>query len=411
MQTLEVEIDPIDAGLDPERLTRIDAHFRAYVDDGRLPGYTVAVARHGQVAYVARRGHQDPDAGIETRPDTLYRLYSMTKPITSLALMMLVEEGRLQLTDPVATFIPSFADTQVFRGGSSLAPICEPLREPIRVWHLLTHTAGLTYGFFYYDAVDDMYRRAGFEFGVGRTDTLAEVCDRFAALPLCFQPGTSWNYSVATDVVGRIVEVASGMPLDRFLAERILGPLGMHDTAFFVDESKADRLSALYTYDPVSRGKVRAERLEKAVLREPTFISGGGGLVGTAGDYWRFLKLLERGGELDGVRLVSPTTLELMTMNHLPGDADISTFGRSLGEEVFYDGLGFGLGFSVVTDQATTRSYASAGTYGWGGMASTAFWVDPVEEVTVSFFTQLMPSTTHPIRPYLRSLVYQSIVD
>ena len=411
MGELKVTIDPKEVGMSAERLARIDDHFRHYVDDGRLPGYTVSVARYGQVAYLATYGMRDVENAKPMTLDTMYRIASMTKPITSLALMMLVEEGKLQITDPVANFIPSFANLRVFTGGSSLKPITAPSREPMRVWHLLTHTSGMTYGFNYFDAVDDMYRRSGFEFGIGSWPSLAEACDNFAALPLCFEPGTSWNYSVSTDIVGRIVEVVSGMTLDDFFATRILGPLGMHDTAFYVPEDKADRLAALYQYDAATGGKTLMEAAAKTALRQPRALSGGGGLFSTAYDYWRFLQMLENGGELDGVRLVSPTTLDMMTMNHLPGNSDITTFGRTLGEEVFYDGLGFGLGFSVVVDQARTRVACPNGTYGWGGMASTAFWVDPVEEITATFFTQLIPSTTHPIRPYLRSLVYQSIIE
>ena len=259
--------------------------------------------------------------------------------------------------------------------------------------------------------MDDIYRRSGFEFGIGSWPSLEEACDNFAKLPLCFEPGTSWNYSVSTDIVGRIVEVVSGMTLDDFFATRILGPLGMRDTAFFVPEDKADRLAALYQYDAATGGKTLVEPAAKMALRQPRALSGGGGLYSTSYDYWRFLQMLENGGELDGVRIVSPTTIDMMTMNHLPGNSDITTFGRTLGEEVFYDGLGFGLGFSVVVDQARTRVACPEGTFGWGGMASTAFWVDPVEEITATFYTQLLPSTTHPIRPYLRSLVYQSIIE
>jgi CubicO group peptidase (beta-lactamase class C family) len=411
MGELKATIDPKEVGLSAERLARIDDHFRHYVNDGRLPGYTVAVARYGQVAYLATYGMRDVENAKPTTLDTIYRIYSMTKPITSLALMMLVEEGKLQITDPVANFIPSFANLRVFTGGSSLKPITAPAREPMRVWHLLTHTSGMTYGFNYFDAVDDIYRRSGFEFGIGSWPSLAEACDNFAKLPLCFEPGTSWNYSVSTDVVGRIVEVVSGMTLDDFFATRILGPLGMRDTAFYVPEDKADRLAALYQYDASTGGKTLVEAATKMASRQPRLLSGGGGLYSTSYDYWRFLQMLENGGELDGVRIVSPTTLDLMTMNHLPGNTDITTFGRTLGEEVFYDGLGFGLGFSVVVDQARTRVACPSGTYGWGGMASTAFWVDPVEEITATFYTQLLPSTTHPIRPYLRSLVYQSIIE
>jgi CubicO group peptidase (beta-lactamase class C family) len=406
---VEVDVDPSEVGFDGSRLLRIDDHFRRYVDDGRLPGWTVVVSRHGQVAHHSTYGMRDVEASLPTAGDTIYRIFSMTKPITSLACMMLVEEGRLQITDPVSAWIPAFGDMKVFSGGSSISPLVRPASEPVRIWHLLTHTAGMTYGWTFFDAVDDIYRRAGFEFGFGSRGSLAEAVDGLAALPLSFDPGTSWNYSVATDVVGRIVEVASGVPFEEFVATRILQPLGMHDTGFSVPEASAHRLAALYRHSP--GGKQRVEGADTAALRVPRAPSGGGGLFSTAHDYLRFMRMLESGGALDGVRIVSPTTVDLMTMNHLPGNADVSTFGRTLGEEVFYDGLGFGLGFSVVVDQAKTRVSCPEGTFGWGGMASTVFWIDPVEEVSVAFFTQLMPSTTHPIRPYLRSLVYQSIVD
>jgi len=281
----------------------------------------------------------------------------------------------------------------------------------MRVWHLLTHTAGLTYSFNHFEAVDDMYRRAGFDFGVPQTDNLEAVCNRYAALPLVFQPGTSWNYSVATDVLGRVIEVASGMSLDQFFQTRILKPLGMNDTGFDVPAAKASRLAALYNHNAKDNTTIRLTGMEGNVLKPPAAFSGGGGLVSTASDYWRFLQMLENGGELDGVRIVSPTTIDLMTMNHLPGNQDVSQFGRTLGEEVFYDGLGFGLGFAVVIDQAKTRVACSNGTYSWGGMASTAFWIDPVEEITATFFTQLIPSTTYPIRPFLRSMVYGAITE
>jgi CubicO group peptidase (beta-lactamase class C family) len=292
-----------------------------------------------------------------------------------------------------------------------LKPLTEPIAKPMRVWHLLTHTAGLTYSFNHFEAVDDMYRRAGFDFGVPQTGNLEAVCNRYAALPLVFQPGTSWNYSVATDVLGRVVEVASGMSLDQFLQTRILKPLGMNDTGFDVPASKASRLAALYNHNAKDNTTIRLTGMEGNVLKPPAAFSGGGGLVSTASDYWRFLQMLENGGELDGVRIVSPTTIDLMTTNHLPDNQDISQFGRTLGEEVFYDGLGFGLGFAVVIDQAKTRVACSNGTYSWGGMASTAFWIDPVEEITATFYTQLIPSTTYPIRPFLRSMVYGAITE
>lgn len=411
MSELRVQVEPKQVGFSADRLKRVDDYFCNYVDDGRLPGYTIAIARGGHIAHVSTYGQRDVEAKLPTTLDTMYRIYSMTKPITSVAMLMLVEEGKLQLTDLVSDFIPSFAHTRVWRSGTVLKPITDPVTEPMRIWHLLTQTAGLTYGFLYTDVVDDIYRRAGFEMGVGQNQTLAEICDQYAALPLLFQPGTSWNYSVATDVLGRVIEVVSGLTLDDFFSTKILGPLGMDDTAFWVSPKKQDRLAALYGVNEATGGLKRLESIGNGAKSMPIYLSGGGGLISTAFDYFLFLQMLANRGVLGDVRLLSPASVALMTMNHLPNNQDVCTFGRSLGEEIYYDGLGFGLGVSVVIDQAKTRGPCPVGTYGWGGAASTVFWVDPVEEVTAMFFTQLMPSTTYPIRPYLRQLVYQAITD
>jgi CubicO group peptidase (beta-lactamase class C family) len=411
MGELRVQIEPKQVGFSADRLGRIDEHFRDYVNDGRLPGYSIAVARGGHLAHVSIYGQRDVEAQLPTTLDTMYRIYSMTKPVTSVALLMLVEEGKLQLTDLVSEYIPSFAETRVWRGGTVLKPITDPVTEPMRIWHLLTHTAGMTYGFLYADVVDDIYRRAGFDMGVGQIQTLAETCDRYAALPLLFQPGTSWNYSIATDVLGRVIEIVSGMSLDEFFSKKILGPLGMHDTSFYASADKHDRLAVLYGVNDSTGGIKRLETIGNGAKSMPIYLSGGGGLVSTAFDYFLFLQMLANRGVLGDVRLLSPASITLMTMNHLPNNQDVCTFGRALGEEIHFDGVGFGLGFSVVIDQAMTRSLCPVGTYGWGGAASTVFWVDPVEEVTAMFFTQLMPSTTYPIRPYLRQLVYQAITD
>lgn len=404
-------VDAKEVGLDATRLKNIDKHFNRYVDEGRLAGYAVAVARHGEVAHFSMYGHKDSETGTPITNDTMYRIYSMTKPITSVALMMLVEQGLLQLTDPVSKFIKSFGETRVWNTGTILKPMTAALTEPMRVWHLLTHTSGLTYGFNYADVVDDMYRRAGFETGVAYKDSLEVVCDKIAALPLVFQPGSSWNYSMATDVVGRIIEVVSKMPLDEFLEKNIFVPLGMKDTAFCVPGEKHSRLASLYRYDEINHSKIKLESFGNSSLEKPKFLSGGGGLISTAGDYFKFIKMLEGRGKLGEVRLLSSRTFEMMVMNYLPNNADISTFGRPLGEEIFYDGLGFGLGFSVVVNQAKTRVACPNGTFAWGGMASTVFWVDPVNEISAMFFTQLIPSSTYPIRQYLRSLVYAALVD
>jgi CubicO group peptidase (beta-lactamase class C family) len=404
-------VDPKEVGLDATRLKNIDKHFNRYVDEGRLSGYAVAVARHGKVAHFGMYGHKDSETSAPITDDTMYRIYSMTKPVTSIALMMLVERGLLQLTDPVSKFIPPFGETRVWNTGSVLKPLTNALTEPIRIWHLLTHTAGMTYGWMYSDLVDDMYRRAGFEAGVAYKDSLEVVCDKYAALPLLFQPGSSWNYSVATDIVGRVIEVVGKMPLDEFFDKNIFQPLEMHDTGFWVPEEKYERVASLYRYDETNHKKAKISGFANSSLEKPAFLSGGGGLISTAGDYFKFIRMLEGRGKSGNVQLLLPSTFEMMVMNHLPNNADISTFGRPLGEEIFYDGLGFGLGFGVVVDQAKTRVACPNGTFSWGGMASTAFWVDPVNEISAMFFTQLIPSSTYPIRQYLRSLVYAAVTN
>jgi CubicO group peptidase (beta-lactamase class C family) len=412
MTELKADTDPAEVGLDPARLDRIDRYFRRYVDDGRLPGWLLTVSRRGRLAAVSSYGSRDLEAGLPVETDTLWRIYSMTKPITSAAAMMLYEEGAFGLNDPVSAFIPSFADAAVYVAGSDVKPLTVPATEPVRIWHLLTHTAGLTYGFHRVHPVDARYRDAGFEFGWPRGMDLAQCCDAWAAQPLLFQPGAEWNYSVATDVLGRVVEVASGQTLDEFFSARILGPLGMTDTGFWVDEADMGRVAALYT--PGAGALRRLDQMGRIAHRPPRVLSGGGGLISTAADYHRFTQmLLDRpdspGGELDGVRLLGPRTVAYMTRNHLPGGADLETFGRPLNAEAPQRGVGFGLGFAVVIDVAAGKTLGSAGEYSWGGLASTAFWVDPAEELTVSFFTQLMPSSSYPLRPQLRQLVYQAL--
>jgi CubicO group peptidase (beta-lactamase class C family) len=311
----------------------------------------------------------------------------------------------------VSLFIPSFRDLRVYRSGSALNPATEPAGEPVRIWHLLTHTAGLTYGFHHAHPVDAMYRRAGFEWGAPPGTDLAACCDAWADLPLVFQPGTEWNYSVATDVLGRVVEVAAGTSLDRFFAERLFRPLGMTETSFWVDDADAGRLAALYAPSPKTGRIVRNDAMGKAVLTPPTFLSGGGGLVSTAGDYHRFTRMLLGEGELEGARLLGPRTVRYMARNHLPGGVDLETIGRPLFAETTYDGVGFGLGLSVVLDPVANKVPASPGEVAWGGAASTAFWVDRAEDVTAVFLTQLLPSSTLPVRSQLRQLVYQALID
>lgn len=409
MSDLTVEVEPGQVGFDPDRLARIDRHFSRFVDDGRLPGWLITVSRAGQLAHVSTYGHRDVEHGLPIELDSLFRIYSMSKPITSVAAMMLYEEGAFQLKDPVSRFIPSFADQRVYVSGPPHAPNTVPAVEPMRIWHLLTHTAGLTYGFHHAHPVDAMYRAAGFDFSAVTID-LEESCERWAAMPLLFEPGTEWNYSVATDVLGRVVEVASGQSLDEFLAERIFGPLGMVDTAFCAAEADHDRLAALYV--PGREGRAtRADAVGDAAKHPPAMLSGGGGLVATAADYHRFTQMLLRGGELDGTRLLGRATVDFMTTNHLPGGVDLEKIARPTFSETSFSGMGFGLGFSVVESPAENKVLSSPGEYAWGGAASTAFWVDPVEEITAQFFTQLLPSSTYSIRAQLKPLVYQALVD
>ncbi len=411
MTELKVEAEAGEVGFDAKRLGRIDSHFARYVDDGRLPGWLILVSRAGKIVHLGRYGYRDLESGAPVEWDTLFRVYSMTKPVTAVAAMMLYEEGAFELKDPVSRFIPSFGDVRVYRGGSALKPVTEPVREPIKIWHLLTHTAGLTYGFHHAHPVDALYRAAGFEWGPPAGMDLAACCDAWASLPLLFQPGTEWNYSVATDVLGRVIEVVSGISLDRFFAERILEPLGMRDTRFWVNEADAGRLAAFYSPQPETLRAVRNDAMDRVARHPHACCLGGDGLVSTAADYHRFTQMLLRGGELDGVRLLSNRTLRYMTRNHLPGGVDLETFGRPLFAETTFDGVGFGLGFSVVVDPVANKVLSSLGEFAWGGAASTAFWVDPTEDITALLFTQLFPSSTHPLRPQLRQLVYQALVD
>lgn len=408
---LQQQVDPDEVGFDKSRLARIDQHFQRYVDDGRLTGWLCSVSRGGRVAYVASTGLRDRENGAPVTEDTIWRIYSMTKPITSVAALMLWEEGLFELKDPVSKYLPEFGSARVWRAGSINKPVLDPLTEPMEMWHLMTHTSGLTYGFLYAHPVDDLYRRAGFEWGVPPDVDLATVCERLAGLPLLFQPGREWNYSMAIDVLGRVLEVISGQSLDELLRARIFEPLGMVDTAFSVPAADADRLAALYGVNPADGSAMRLDAFGAAALRPPAAHLGGGGLVSTAGDYLRFAEMLRRGGELDGVRLLSPRTVEYATQNHLPNDADLTAFGRPLFSETTFDGVGFGLLGSVTIDPVKAKVPGSVGDFGWGGAASTAFWIDPVEDITCLFMTQLLPSSTHPIRSQLKQLVYQALLD
>jgi len=414
---LTISTDPAEVGLDAGRLQRLDRRLARWVDDGQLPGFLVTVARHGKLVHVGKGGLRNVEDALPVEDDTRWRIYSMTKPVTSVAAMMLYEEGAFELGDPITKWLPEFAETRVYVAGSTQKPVTAPQVEPIRVWHLLTHMSGLTYGFHHAHPVDAMYRAMGHEWGTPPGADSAEVVRQWASTPLVFQPGSEWNYGVSTDVLGRLVEVISGMPLDEFFEQRIFTPLGMHDTSFGLRPSDDPAsLARLYLATPgreggPASGMMFSEPFDAAAHSKPAFLSGGGGLVSTAGDYLRFVELLRRRGAYDGGRLLGSRTVAHMVRNHLPGNSDLEGFGRPLFAETPLRGVGFGLGFSMVIDPVRYAVVANAGDYSWGGAASTAFYVDPVEDLTVTFYTQLLPSSTLPIRNHLRALVNQALVD
>lgn len=411
MSQIKVEVEPAEAGLDPERLRRIDSHLRAYVDDGRLPGWQLAVTRGGRVAHLASYGKRDVENDLPQTTDTIYRSWSMTKPVTSVAALILVEEGVIGLQDPVSRYIPAFADVRVYQRGPASRPVTVPVSEPVRIHHLLTHTSGLTYGFHRAHPVDEIYTAAGFEWTTAPGLDLEQCVEKWASFPLLFEPGTAWNYGASSDVLGRVIEVASGRRLDEFFAERILGPLGMVDTAFHVPADKADRLAAFYVVNPADGRAVRNDFFGAGALREPDCLSGSSGLVTTLADYHRFSQMLLGEGSYQGVRVLGSHTVRYALRNHLPGGRDLKAVGRPVFAEMPTAGVGFGLGFAVVEDPAAAGVPASAGEYGWHSAASTIFWVDPVEELTVLFFSQLMPSSAHQLHGRLRQLVNQALVD
>lgn len=397
-------------GFSVDRLDRIGQVGRRYVDEGKIPFSMVQVARRGEVVYSDDYGWASIGGKREIQHDSIVRIYSMTKPLTSIALMQLYEQGKLLLEDPVSAYIPEFANVQVFDGGSAEKPITRPPVSPIAIVDLLRHTSGLTYGFMEQDPVDAIYRQKNLGVFAPMDLSLEEGCRRLAETPLVFDPGTTWNYSMATDVVGRLVEIISGQSLGDYFDEHILGPCGMVDTGFHVETSNHDRLVDLYV--PTPDGMACFDPAGSSpYLQPPTFVSGGGGLAASIDDYQKFCNMLVAGGVIDGNRVIGSRTLAFMATNHLPGGKSLNEMGQSLFSEVSLAGSGFGLGFSVVTDPAESGSISNAGEFSWGGAASTAFWIDPVDEITCVFFTQLLPSSTYPIRRQLRAAVYQALND
>ena len=397
-------VEPETVGLDSKRLDRIDQFIESYVKEQRLPGAVYAISRHGKLARMGAAGEQ--------HEDSLFRIYSMTKPVTVVATLILYEEGKFLLTDPVSLYLPEFANMQVYVDEQDGKTRTRPAERPITIEQLLTHTSGLSYDDDTVSGVPKMYVEAD----LWTVSSLAEFTTKLATLPLAFEPGTRWHYSVANDVLGRLVEVVAGQPFDQFLATRILAPLQMHDTAFTVPDDKLDRFVAMYQRDGESFRQTEA--VADSAYRNPRPVPfGGSGLVSTASDYLRFAQMLLNGGELEGVRILGNKTVELMLMNHLGPDfsqpqLNESWVGRTenrSGEMLL--GLGFGYGGYVITDVAQNAVPGSVGTYAWGGASSTYFFIDPKEDLIGIFLTQLIPSDSYPLRAQFRGLVYGAIVD
>jgi len=403
-----------EVGLSSARLGRIHDHLGRYIDANKLAGTLMLIARYGKIVYLEPQGHLETERKRPVQPDSIFRIYSMTKPIASVGLMMLWEQGRLQLDDPVHAFIPSWRDQRVFVGGNHLAWKTAPVERPMTVRDLLSHTSGLTYGFMERTNVDAAYRKLGVADFTRRGYTTRDMIDELAGLPLEFSPGTRWNYSVSTDVVGYLIELISGQRLDAYLREHVLQPLGMADTSFVVTDEQSKRFAANYQRQPDDTLKL-IDDPAKSLYRDRTFFSGGGGLVSTAHDYFRFASMMLNKGELDGIRLLGRKTVELMTMNHLPDGEDLTTLAEpGMFTETAYAGVGFGLGFSVMQSPARAQIAGTPGEFAWGGAAGTAFWIDPGEQLIAVFMTQIMQMglpAPYPLRRQLRTLVYSAVIE
>ena len=402
--------DPAAHGFDPARLARIDAFLdEHYVAPGKLPFAQLLVARDGQPVHFCQAGRMRED-GTPVREDSLLRIASMTKPVTSIAFMQLVEQGRVALDDPVAKVLPELANVGVYAGGGGAVPFAPPApTHPIRFVDLLTHMSGLTYGLQNRSSVDAAYRQVEFDFARDHHSS-DEYMAHLGKLPLEFAPGTGWNYSVATDVLGVAVERLSGMRLGEYFQRYILVPLGMVDTGFGVASGQDARLADAWAYQPGKAPRLTDKGATSKLLGPAKFHSGGGGLIGTIADYHRFCAMLLNGGVLDGARIVAPKTLALMTSNFLPGGADLASVSRSLFSESTSAGSGFGLGFAMIIDPVKTLMPASRGEFYWGGAYSTAFFVDPLEGVTMVFMTQLYPSSAWPVRRQLKTMIYAALM-
>ena len=398
-------------GFDPARLTAIDAFLKErYLDSGKLANAQLLIARDGEIAHFSHQGAAREDGGGTIDEGSLFRIASMTKPITSVAFMMLVEQGLVAVDTPVHHVLPELKGVGVYNGGGAgVAFATKPTAEPMRMLDLLRHTSGLTYGFQNRSNVDAAYREGKLGDWHGGPDLQGFIA-ALGRLPLEFSPGEAWNYSVSTDVLGAVIERVSGQPLDVFFRDRIFAPLKMDDTFFEVPADKVDRLTDCYAWHPKKQARVMFDRgAESSWSKRPGLLSGGGGLVSTALDYHRFCQMCANGGELDGARILGRKTLDLMRMNHLPGGKDLSSLSKSLFSETQNAGTGFGLGFAVVDNVAKTMMPGSPGEYYWGGMFSTAFFIDPVERLHMVFMTQISPSALYPVRRELKTMIYAAL--
>lgn len=378
-------------GFDQDRLNRIVPVMQAHVDEGRLPGAVMVIARDGKVVYRESVGYADIANGVPMDDDVVFRIFSMTKAITTTAAMILIEEGKLRLTDPVSKFIPAFANMKVYVSGDGEEMELEEQKTPLTVHHLLTHTSGIPYG----GQTPAMAAYNGLN--TSGAKTLEELTNMIASKPLVFQPGERWLYGLSTDVVGRVIEVASGQPFEDFLAERITGPLGMDDTSFVLTSDLRPRFAA--AYDDTDDGLEIAGGLGMRPYELGEVIpSGGGGLLATASDYLRFAQMLLNGGILDDVRIISPRSVELMSRNHLTD------------EQRFSVGMGFGLGFAIAEDPGLRRTFLSQGSYSWAGAADTHFWIDPEKNLIGLAMTQLF-SNRSPLRDDMRTMTYQALME
>ncbi len=409
-----VDATPEDVGMSSARLRHVTALTQRYVDEGKFAGSVTLLARRDRVIYCGVQGMMDAESGTAMRSDAVFRIASMTKPIASVALMTLFEEGHFQLDTPISDFIAAFEEMRVFVDGTPDVYGTRPPTRPINVRDVLTHTAGFEplAGTATPTPVAKLYERElpGL---FDPTGSLAERVDQLAGLPLVADPGTRFTYHYATEVVGRLCEVISGHPLDRFLAERIFEPLGMSDTSQRVPVDKHPRLAANYALAAdVSPAYHRMPpELDAPWGDDATFLSAAAGLTSTASDYLRFCRMLLRGGELDGERILGPRTLQYMTLNHFPGGADFARMGAAHFGNRDMAGTGFGLGFAVVLDTKRSTTLTSKGEYWWGGAFSTAFFVAPAEDLIAIFLTQLNPSSAYPIRDQLRATIYPAITD